>query len=122
MRKEIDIRTYTGRPTGLVKTTTSVLQLHLKSGWVAYRVGTKSGWYVFNRMRRYKKLGSRWAVGFSMTFITAIRKAKKDYHIKIPTDKWTPLTIKHYNFTNVTDTDILNYLLTKIQDNENRRV
>ena len=117
MRDTIDIRTYTGRPKGLVKTTTSLLQLHLKSGWIAYRVGAQNGWYVFNRLRRNNKLGNRWSVGFSMTFITAIRKAKKDYQVKIPTDNWTPLIIKHYNFTNVTDTDIIIYLLTKFQDN-----
>ena len=78
---EHDIRKITGRPTGMLKTIRSQLRINKQSTWVAYRVGTKSGWYVFNRVLKSGKLGRRWYI-----------------------------TVKHYNLTNILDYPILKQL------------
>ena len=115
---EIDIRQYTGRPDkgSIIKTTQSRLVFHPSTGWVAYRVGSSNGWYVFNRLRKTGALGSRWVVGYSMTFQVAISCARKHYNVKVPNKNWESISIKHYNLTDVTQDNILNYLLNKIKD------
>jgi len=107
---EHDIRKITGRPTGMLKTIRSQLRINKQSTWVAYRVGTKSGWYVFNRVLKSGKLGRRWYIGYSMTFSRAISKARKRYGVSIPTANWDTITVKHYNLTNILDYPILKQL------------
>lgn len=106
----MDIRKITGRPEGdNVKTITTTL-LHNES-WVSIKVRCM-GFYAFNRiLKSQKKLGNKWYIGFSTTFTEAISKARKLYGVSIPTKNWGKVKVKHYNFTNITDIDILKQIL-----------
>jgi len=117
MRTSIDIRPLTERKPRST-TTSGLLAIHLQSGWVAFRVGSKNGWYVFNRITKKGGLGKRWYVGFSMTFDKAISKARALSGRKIPVNtgsQWKRIDVKHYNFTNICDATILNLIIHQIK-------
>jgi len=113
--KNIDIREYTGKEDHTSnKTTTS--QFRFYKDWVSYKVGTKDGWFVFNRILKSKKLGRKWYVGYSMTFTTAIAKARKLYNVNIPsTSGWTIVSVKHYNLVNFLDYKTIIYIINQIK-------
>ena len=112
MRQTIDIRPLTERKPNS-RTTTGLIVFHAQSGWVSYRVGTSKGWYVFNRLRTNGSLGKKWHIGFSMSFDKAISKARADSGRQIPTTSgggWKRIEVKHYNFTNICEVEILNLI------------
>jgi|TARA_R110002020_G_scaffold193468_16_gene393883 hypothetical protein len=110
---KLDIRAETGRPVGMLKTTTT--QLRLTPGWIALRVGTRGGWFAFARRLKSGDLGRRYYIGMSPSFIDAIRMVRKHYGIKIPSSAtWRVLSVKHYNLTHILEQPnfkhIVNYL------------
>lgn len=114
--KIIDIRKITGRPQG-VNVKTTITTMLIKDNWVAIKIGKIDGWFVFNRiLKSKKKLGNKWYVGFSSVFNTAITKARKIYDVKIPTKNWGKVKIKHYNFTNISNIDIMKIIIEKSKE------
>ena len=112
----IDIRKITGRPQG-VNVKTIVTTVLIKDSWVSIKIGKKDGWFVFNRLlKSKKKLGNKWYVGFSNVFNTAITKARKIYGVKIPTKNWKKTKVKHYNFTNISNLDIMKLIIEKSKE------
>lgn len=108
---EIDIRKITGRPIGVnVKTITTTI--HVSGSWVSLKVGKSDGWFVFNRiLKSNKALGKKWYIGYHSTFIVSVRKARKLYDVRIPTSQWRKIRVKHYNFTNPTNIELLKLII-----------
>ncbi len=114
----LDIRPFTERKT-YARKATGIIQYNPATGWIAYRVGSKNGWYVFNRITKSGKLAGKWHVGYSMTFDRAISWARQHSGCKIPTNntsKWYRIGIIHYNFTNICEAPILNLIIKQTKN------